>query len=285
MKISFCTVSLIKHTEHLEQVFRLMNRTGLKYADVRSTAPFQHVSRMMKHAERKNVLGLAEKYGIRICSLAGSTGSKLASNDEKTREIELAEIKKEIDLAEELGASVIDTGTGLPDNPDPSPELVDRIVPYLREAASYGASKGVKMGSENHGGSFHVYTDKLGEFCEKVGSKNFGVIYEPGNLFGNLRDYRKGFEDQKGHIVHLHLKDGYPFFFRDSSEPRLYCTVYGMGKLDIPWVIRRLKEIDYKGFISIEYEAWHPEYNLPEPEKGIKECFEYLERVISLDAG
>ena len=285
MKISLCTISLIDHTENLEQVFQMMNRVGIRYADTRASNPQGHVLRSMTLQERKDVLALAKKYGISICSLAGSVGHKLSSEKEEEREHELSEMKQEIDLAVDLGASVIRIDTGIPYNPDPSfvydPVMIERVLPYHKEAAGYAEKKGIKMGIENHGFSLSAYTDKLADFCCKVGSKNFGVIYEPGNLFGNLKDYRKGFYDQKDHIVHVHLKDGYPFRFPGSLEASLYCTVYGLGKLDIPWVIKRLKEIDYKGFISIEYEAWHHEYNLPEPEKGIAECKIYLERVLA----
>jgi len=286
MKISLCTISLINHAGSLEEVFQVMNRTGIKYADARASDPKSHVLRSMDREERRGVLALAKKYGISICSLAGSIGGKLSSENEEIRDTELAEMKKEIDLAAELGAGVIRVGTGVPYNPDPclvyDKSILERVLPYQKEAASYAEKKGVRMGVENHGLNFSAYTDKLADFCSRVGSRSFGVIYEPGNLFGNSKDYRKGFHDQKDYIVHVHLKDGYPFRFPGSIEASLYCTVYGQGKLDIPWVIKNLKDIDYKGFVSIEYEAWHPEYNLPAPETGIAECRKYLERVIGL---
>lgn len=285
MKISLCTISLFKHADNLEQIFQLMDKVGIKYADARASEPRGHVLRSMSSEERKNVAALAKKYGISICSLAGSVGGGFSSDDEKARDNELAEMKKEIDLAAELGASVIRVSSGIEYKPDPDicfdPAIVKRVLPYHKEAAGYAESKGIKLGNENHRLSFSAYSDKLAELCRMIGSENWGVIYEPGNLFGNMKDYKKGFEDQKEHVVHVHLKDGYPFMFpKDTTETRLYCTVYGLGKLDIPWVIKKLKEIDYKGFISIEYEAWHPEYNLPEPEEGILECKKYLERVI-----
>lgn len=286
MKVSLCTISLIKHTNNLEQVFQFMNKVGIKYADTRASDPHGHLLRSMTSEERKNVISLAKKYNIDICSFAGSIGSNFSSEDEKIRDNELLEMKKEIDLAVDIGASVIRTGTGIPYNPDPAapydPVIVERVLPYIKEAVSYAEEKGIKMGMENHGLSMSVYTDKLAEFCSKVGSKNFGVIYEPGNLFGKLKDYKKGFFDQKDYIVHVHLKDGYPFWFSKNPENSLYCTVYGLGKLDILWVIKRLKEMDYKGYVSIEYEAWHPEYNLPDPEVGIPECKKFLERVFEL---
>ena len=75
----------------------------------------------------------------------------------------------------------------------------------------------------------------------------------------------------------LVLKDGYPAKFNDKyASQRLYCTAFGKGKLDIPYILRKFKEINYRGFVPVEYEARHPEYHLPPVETGLKDCLDYL---------
>lgn len=58
---------------------------------------------------------------------------------------------------------------------------------------------------------------------------------------------------------------------RADPPQRLCCTLFGKGRLDIPWLINGLREINYGGNVSVEYEAcWHPEYHLPPAEDWSK---------------
>lgn len=273
MKFSVCTIAL--RDKKVEEAFQIISRTGFEYADVLSYSKDAHLSRGMSKQEREEVVKLAKKYGIKICSLAGSVGSEFDNEDERVRDKEVENVKEEIDLAVDVGASVIRVGPGHGENLE---KIQDKIIPCLKKVAEYAEKKNVKMGMENHSGGIACKASQAAKVCREVDSKYLGVIYEPGNLFGALEDYKKGFEVQKDYIVHVHLKDGYPHNFgNDGYAPqRLFCTLFGKGKLDIPWILKNLKEMNYQGFISVEYESWHKEYNLPPAEEGLKFCMDYL---------
>ena len=273
MNFSVCTIGL-RHKK-VEEAFQIMSRVGCKYADVLAYGKDAHLSRGMSKQEREGVTKLAEKCGIKICSLAGSIGSEFDNDDKSIRDREIEKVKQEIDLAVDVGASVVRVSPGHGENLD---GIRDKIIPALKEVAGYAEEKNIKMGMENHSGGIAGKAEQAAGLCKEVGSKSLGIIYEPGNLFGALEDYKKGFEIQEDYIVHVHLKDGYPHYFgNDGFAPqRLFCTLFGRGKLDILWVLKKLEEIRYEGFVSVEYESWHKEYNLPPVEDGLNRCMEYL---------
>lgn len=65
----------------------------------------------------------------------------------------------------------------------------------------------------------------------------------------------------------LHLKD------HDNSKRT--DVIFGKGPLDVPGVLKALKEVNFKGYISIEYEA-HPE----NPSPDMKACVEVFKESV-----
>jgi inosose dehydratase len=58
---------------------------------------------------------------------------------------------------------------------------------------------------------------------------------------------------------------------KDHDNEHKTDVPYGKGVLDVPGVLKALKEVNFKGYISIEYEA-HPE----DPSADVKACVAYL---------
>jgi inosose dehydratase len=65
----------------------------------------------------------------------------------------------------------------------------------------------------------------------------------------------------------LHLKD--------HDNTRKTDVIYGKGALDVPAVLKALKEVKFKGYISIEYEA-----NPDNPSPDMKACLEILKEAV-----
>ncbi|MFA7373658.1 MAG: sugar phosphate isomerase/epimerase family protein [bacterium] len=275
LKFSVCSIGL-RH-KRADEAFRIIANSGFNYVDILTYSPDAHISIDMELCQRQEVLKSAEKQGVSICSLAGSGGYGFNSPDENVRKQEIERVKREIDLASEVGAAVIRV---CPGHGEDLQEIRSAILPCLKEVTAYAEERESQLGMENHGGSIACKPAQAVSVCREVGSPYLGVIYEPGNLFGALEDYKRGFTEQKEHIVHVHLKDGYPHYFgEDGFEPqRIFCTLLGEGELDIPWVLESLKEMDYQGYVSVEYEFWHKEYGLPEVEEGLCRCMNYLLR-------
>ena len=274
MKYAVCTIAL--RDRPVDKAFALIRASGYQYADIHPC----HLPLALAPAEVAGIVDLARSHGIAIGSLASGVGDGLDDPDAGKRQAAVLQLKQCIDQATQLGATVIRTGLG--DLTEYDSRMRDFVVPALEEALAYAAPRNVKIGVETHSGGITQTVEGCCQVCAAIPSEHFGILYDPGNLLGVLQDYKKLLDLIPDRIVHVHLKDGFPATFNDQyAHQRLSCTAFGKGQLDIPFILRQLGATGYKGFVSVEYEAWHPEYHLPPVETGLKDCLGYLNAAIS----
>jgi inosose dehydratase len=65
----------------------------------------------------------------------------------------------------------------------------------------------------------------------------------------------------------IHLKDNDNAAEKRGVNPADCNVVFGKGALDVPGVLRALRDVRFKGYISIEYEA-----HVDDPSPDVKEC-------------
>ena len=281
-RLTFPSIALIKYPP--DKAFEIIAAAGFKNVDVLERMP--HLSIHPDECDPATVKAAAEKHGLRITAVnsyvgggvVGRAGAWLhhpgfefpnrhkytyngfASDDPKLLETELQHIFRAIDIGSYFGARVVRIAPG-----DDDPAKIDKIVPWFKKCAEYAEEKGVYLAGENHDTGILGQPEKMVEFCEKVGSKHLGVIYEPYNLMEQAGyDYRKAFEIMRDHIVHVHFKDG-----RLDPVKRTYVpTLMGEGEFDFRWVMKRLDEIGYEGELGLEYEV----AEVP-PEEGVKQFY------------
>ena len=192
-----------------------------------------------------------------------SCGAHLWSAKKEERENAVDEIKRWIDITHELGAPCLRVfGGRWPPPPEYAAEwrnleqAIEAAVEVGKVCADYGASRGVVVALENHGGITR-FADDVVRIIENVDSKWFKLNLDT----GNYRDYTyEDLEKSIPYTVHIHAK----------------VTVKGrMGpvKLDYERIRRMLEDAEYNGWISIEYEeAEHPS-------TGVPRFVEYLRKV------
>jgi sugar phosphate isomerase/epimerase len=108
----------------------------------------------------------------------------------------------------------------------------DAYYKIVAECCDYAASKKVGLSVKPHGGNN----------ANKIGHKNFGLWYDPGNVFfysGGELDPVKDAADVDGIVVGMSVKD-----FRPPKEVML---TPGTGKVDFPKVMARLKQGGFTG--------------------------------------
>ncbi|MBD3180849.1 TIM barrel protein, partial [Candidatus Poribacteria bacterium] len=147
--------------------------------------------------------------------------------------------------------------------------VIDTIVPHFKECAEYAEEKDVYMGFENHGGGISGNPEACAELSKKVGSKFFGVLYEPCNLMHSGVDYKEAFTYFSQYVTHVHIKDGIP------REGKFQRAKLGEGIIDIKWVVESLNKVGYEGDFALEYEI----SDIEPIETGLKKWLEYYKNL------
>jgi L-ribulose-5-phosphate 3-epimerase len=186
----------------------------------------------------------------------------------ETRAARIAQIKKASDLAKECGISAVQTHCGfIPENPnDP---LYKETVEAMREVAGYCRKNGQNFRYET--GQETPIT--LVRAIRDVGMDNQGVNFDLANLilYGKANPV-DAIEILGPYVQGIHAKDGlWPTNPKDLGEE----VPIGKGKVDFPRIIARLKEMNYRGAVTIEREI-----SGPRQMEDVRAAKEYLEKLI-----
>jgi L-ribulose-5-phosphate 3-epimerase len=165
----------------------------------------------------------------------------------ETRAARIAHIKKASDFAKQCGISAVQTHCGfIPENPnDP---LYKETIEAMREVAGY---------CKRNGQNFRYETGQetpitLIRAIQDVGLDNQGVNFDLANLilYGKANPV-DAIELLGPYVQGIHAKDGlWPTNPKDLGEE----VPIGKGKVDFRRIIARLKELDYRGAVTIERE-------------------------------
>ena len=186
----------------------------------------------------------------------------------ETRAARIAHMKKASDFAKVAGIPAVQSHCGfIPENPnDP---VYKEVVEAMRDVAVY---------CKRNGQNFRYETGQetpitLVRAIKDVGEDNQGVNFDVANLimYGKANPV-DAIEMLGPFIQGVHAKDGlWPVNPRELGQE----VPIGKGKVDFPRIITRLKELNYKGAITIEREV-----SGPEQLKDVREAKVYLESLI-----
>jgi sugar phosphate isomerase/epimerase len=244
----------------VSEALRIMAEAGVTKVDLWGNLP--QFSIVSTECDLETLRGQATASGVRIANLGTYPGGRFDSDDPMVRAAELAALQATLFAAKALGARSIRVMPGRGEDP----ALVDRIAPLFAEGARVAEALGVYMGMENHAGSLAGNPDVARRLCQAVGSKHFGVLYEPCNLMHGGVNYQQAFEVFADHITHVHVKDG-----RDDGQGWDRCHL-GEGDIDYGWVIAALESLGYQGDYALEYEIC----DLEPIETGLPRWVEYF---------
>lgn len=239
-RISACTYPL--REKPYDYALRVLADSGVYRADLWGRDP--HFPELPTNDQLSAIEEASAATGVAIANLGSYPGRDFVSDGEGEREAELHRMRVTIDAAERLGCRSIRVMPGQGEGP----EIIARIAPLMAESAQYAESAGIYLGMENHRGSIAGNPEHALRLCEAVGSRHFGVLYEPCNLWHAGVDYRDAFEIFSDWIVHVHIKDG------RRTEDGFERVHLGEGEVDAGWVVGALEGIGYDGDYALEYE-------------------------------
>jgi L-ribulose-5-phosphate 3-epimerase len=169
----------------------------------------------------------------------------------ETRQARVAHIKEASDFAKQCGIPAVQTHCGfIPENPnDP---VYKETVTVIRDVASYCKRNGQNLRYET--GQETPIT--LVRTMQDVGVDNQGVNFDLANLimYGKANPV-DAIEILGPYVQGIHAKDGlWPTNPRDLGKE----VPIGQGKVDFPRIIQRLKDLNYRGAVTIEREISGP---------------------------
>jgi L-ribulose-5-phosphate 3-epimerase len=186
----------------------------------------------------------------------------------ETREARVAHIKKASDFAKQCGIDAVQTHCGfIPENPN-APVYKETIA-AMHEVAGY---------CKRNGQNFRYETGQetpitLVRAIQDVGLDNQGVNFDLANLilYGKANPV-DAIELLAPYVQGIHAKDGmWPTNPRKLGEE----VPIGKGKVDFPRIIARLKEINYRGAVTVEREI-----SGPQQVEDVRAAKAYLEKLI-----
>lgn len=212
----------------------------------------------------KTVKKVARDCGQTVTALCGELGGHgLCKKEENPAKLEY--LKKTLLLAKELDCSIVTTHLGVvPAQKGPEYQvLLDACNEIGRFAASIDACIAIETGPEP--------IERLKAFCLEC-EAGFRINYDPANLAMVLReDPAAGVYTAGDLIVHTHAKDGKnlkpttgEFYYGMFAEKGLegvrglgitQQTPLGEGDVKWPEYLKALKDIGYRGFLTIERES------------------------------
>lgn len=185
-----------------------------------------------------------------------------------TRAARIAHVKKASDFAKQCGIAAVQTHCGfIPENPNDS--VFKETVAAMREVAEY---------CKRNGQNFRYETGQetpitLVRAIQDVGLDNQGVNFDLANLilYGKANPV-DAIELLGPYIQGIHAKDGlWPTNPKKLGEE----VPIGSGKVDFPRIIARLKELNYRGAVTIEREI-----SGPQQVEDVRAAKVYLEKLI-----
>jgi L-ribulose-5-phosphate 3-epimerase len=184
------------------------------------------------------------------------------------RAARIAHIKKASDFAKQCGIAAVQTHCGfIPENPnDP---VYRETVAVMREVAEY---------CKRNGQNFRYETGQetpitLVRAIQDVGLDNQGVNFDLANLilYGKANPV-DAIELLAPYVQGIHAKDGlWPTNPRKLGQE----VPIGQGRVDFPRIVARLKELKYRGAVTIEREI-----SGPQQVEDVRAAKVYLEKLI-----
>lgn len=184
----------------------------------------------------------------------------------------LQELITRIDAAEIMDSKVMRiVGSSLMFRDEPHGPQIERLTQMLKEAVKVAEDKGVILAIENH---IDFTASEILTLIKNVGSKHLGVNFDTGNA---LRLFEDPVEEAKilaPHIYATHIKDVSPRRGGSPKEWNFWESVpAGKGVVDVPGVMRVLKEQGYEGTLCVELDCLKEEW---EEDQAVEISVNYL---------
>lgn len=141
---------------------------------------------------------------------------------------------------------------------EPHGPQIDILSEWLREAVQVAEEYGVRLAVENH---IDYTSDECVELLDRVDSPWLGLNLDTGNFLRLLDDPIDGARKLAPRVYATHVKDLKPVKGVNVKEWYFFSsTPVGEGLVDNQALAQILKDAGYKGFLAVETDSLHPDY-------------------------
>ena len=232
----------------------------------------------MPELDRAFLAGLKEK--LDDSGLEGMLAWGHPQGLETGKNLKAAEdLKQTIKLLKYFGNNILHfRGGGLADrNAEPQQLQIERLSEMLKDIAGLAAEYEIILAMENH---MDFTADEQLEILARVDAPNLKVLLDTGNNLRILEDPIEVVKKLAPHAVAIHLKD---MFATGKGNPvtewrKFWHTApLGKGIIDLPEVLRILKENNFDGPLNLEIDFLNPRWR--DDDQAVAESIEYLRSI------
>ena len=238
------------HQYPIETVIEKVSKAGYDCVELNAeTLPWAqpHVTPKLPDFNRRQIRRKVKETGITISSISAHTG--LVEAEENKRSENLNYALGCLNLAGDLETPVAHLLSGPLAKGVSREEAFKWMADEVAQCIKHGESLGVKVAFEPVATHLVCDTKSMLELIEVVKPLELFVNFDPSHLAVHDDDISSAIRSLGQRIVHIHVKDakGTP---SDYQFPPL-----GQGVIDFKGFMDALREIDYTGVLSVEYEA------------------------------
>jgi sugar phosphate isomerase/epimerase len=216
----------------------------------------------------ENVRKKADMAGIEISHY--TVTANFVQPDEPSFQAEIARLKKQVDIARDLGVRLMRHDVA--SRPIPEATIINfladlpKLVKACQEVADYAAQFGIVTSVENHG-YYMQSSDRVQALVHAVNRSNFRTLVDIGNFMFVDEDPVAALKKNLPIASSIHLKDFYLRSgnkvtgngrFRTASGNWLRGAIIGQGDIDMWGAVKAIKQSGYGGYISVEFEGQEP---------------------------
>lgn len=197
-----------------------------------------------------------------------------------TRGLERERLQRCTELAERFGCPFVRVVVDTRDY-QPSPE---ELLHELYTLKPIFASRGLKLAIENHD-RFPVRV--LAQILEEAGTDWVGICFDTANSLGTLQGPNEALDALCPYVCNLHVKDVRARREEHNLGFRIEGTPAGEGSVDIPDIIRRVRDANPQANAIIE--LWTPpqeslQATMALERRWLQQSVRYLHRVMPVSS-
>ena len=256
LPLSGCSFGWL-HRAPLQDALRALARHGFRSIEL-TTAPPHLFSRAFGPYERKELTRMLRALDIRVVSVNPSFADiNLISTNPEIREISERQLRADIELAAELGASYVVVIPGRRHALAPAPDEAARAVldEGIGRLLARAEELGITIALENSPYGFLGRAADLIDIVERWKSPHLRITYDVANALA-IEDPAEGVRRVGEHLALAHISDTWRETWAHTSA--------GRGEVDFAGFARALEEIGFHGPTVYELvDGEDPEPRLP----------------------